>query len=211
MSTPSTISLDTELSAVNSILGSIGQSPINSLSFENPEVAVIHNLLREVNVDTQNEGWSYNMEKHIKVTPDSNNELTVVNIQTVVGATVLRIDFHDGLVDRNSDVVIRNGKLYDKVNHTYKFEGDKYVDVVFLVEFNDLPSVFQRYVTMRAAGRAATQLVANPQLVQLLGSQEALARAACIEFECDQGDHSFLNIPDETSYRSFIPSDALRR
>ena len=48
------------------------------------------------------------------------------------------------------------------------------------------------YIVHRAAGRAATQLVANPQLVQLLGTQEAQARAACLEYECEQGDHNFM-------------------
>ena len=34
----STIDTDTELSAVNSILGSIGQSPITTLNYEKPEI-----------------------------------------------------------------------------------------------------------------------------------------------------------------------------
>ena len=50
-----TIDLDTELSAVNSILGAIGQSPLTTLNFDNPEVAMIYNLLRDANVDTQAE------------------------------------------------------------------------------------------------------------------------------------------------------------
>ena len=61
MSTPT--ATDTELSAVNSILGSIGQSPITTLgpvtsdvtssgeelanTFANPDIAFIHNLLIE--------------------------------------------------------------------------------------------------------------------------------------------------------------------
>ena len=56
----STIDTDTELSAVNSILGSIGQSPITELNFENPEVSFIYNILTEVNKDVQNEGWHFN-------------------------------------------------------------------------------------------------------------------------------------------------------
>ena len=52
-----TIDLDTELSAVNSILGAIGQSPLATLNFDNPEVAMIFNLLRDANVDTQAVGW----------------------------------------------------------------------------------------------------------------------------------------------------------
>ena len=66
-----TIDLDTELSAVNSILGAIGQAPITTLNFDNPEVSFIYNLLRDANVDTQAEGWHFNTEYHVMLTPDS--------------------------------------------------------------------------------------------------------------------------------------------
>ena len=204
MTTPSTISLDTELSAVNSILGSIGQSPVNNLDFDNPEIGFIHNLLREVNVDVQNEGWSFNSEEHVTFSPDSNGYITMP-------ANVIRFDVHDGLNNRTTNVVVRNGRLYDKYTHTDVFTSDLLVDVVSLYEFNDLPSIFQRYITHRAAGRAAAQLVGNPQLVQLLATQEAQARAGCMEYECDQGDHTFMGWPDGTSYNAYNPYHALRR
>jgi len=38
-----TIDIDTELSAVNSILGAIGQAPLTTLNFDNPEVSLIYN------------------------------------------------------------------------------------------------------------------------------------------------------------------------
>lgn len=204
MTTPSTISLDTELSAVNSILGSIGQSPVTSLDFTNPEISFIHNLLREVNVDVQNEGWSFNTEYHVTYSPDTNGYF-------VIPPNVIRFDVHDNQNIKTTDVVKRNGRLYDKYNHTDVFTAALDLDVVTLYEFSDLPSVFQRYITYRAAGRAAAQLVGNPQLVQLLGTQEAQSRAACMEYECDQGDHTFMGWPDGTSYNAYKPHHALRR
>ena len=204
MTTPSTTTLDTELSAVNSILGSIGQSPVNSLDFTNPEISFIYNLLTEVNVDVQNEGWEFNTELHVKVSPDANKHI-------VVPANTLRYDVNDNQNDRRLNVVTRNGRLYNKVEHTDEFENDVELDVVTLYAFEDLPPVFRRYVIYRAAGRAATQLVANPQLVQLLGTQEAQARAACLEYECEQGDHNFMGWPDGTTYRAYQPHHALRR
>ena len=60
-----TIDLDTKLSAVNAILGAIGQAPVNQLTFDNPELQMIFNLLRDANVDTQAEGWHFNTEKHV--------------------------------------------------------------------------------------------------------------------------------------------------
>ena len=204
MTSPSTTTLDTELSAVNSILGSIGQSPVTTLDFTNPEISFIYNLLTEVNIDVQNEGWEFNTELHVKISPDTNKHI-------VVPPNVLRYDIHDNQNDRRLNVVTRNGRLYDKVEHTDEFENDVVLDIVTLYAFEDLPPVFRRYVIYRAAGRAATQLIANPQLVQLLGSQEAQARAACLEYECEQGDHNFMGWPDGTTYRAYQPHHALRR
>ena len=54
-------------------------------------------------------------------------------------------------------------------------------------------------------------MIANPQLVQLLATQEQQARAACMEYECNQADVSFFGTPDGTSYRPFQPYHGLRR
>ena len=201
----STIDTDTELSAVNSILGSIGQSPVTELNYENPEVSFIYNILTEVNKDVQNEGWHFNTEYHIKLSPeDTTGYITLPN-------NTLQYDIHDGLTDKTVDVVVRNGRLYDLVQHTDVFTNDIYVDAVTLYPFADLPNPFQRYITYRSAVRAATQLVSNPQLAQLLAQDEAKSRAACLEYECDLGDHSFLGHPHEGRYQSFRPYHSLRR
>ena len=58
---------------------------------------------------------------------------------------------------------------------------------------------------------AATQLVTNPQLVQLLGQQEALARASCMEYECNQGNHSMMGFPEDSVFTTYQPWRALSR
>ena len=211
-----TIETDTELSAVNSILGAIGQAPITTLTTstgnnsltsqisENPEIAFIYNLLRDANVDTQSEGWHFNTEKHVKFSPYSNGNI-------LIGNDVLSLDLHDNYTRRTKDLVRRNGFLYDKINHTDVFTSNLVLDVVKLYAFEDLPIVFRRYITYRASRMAATQLVANPQLVKLLTQQEALSRAALQEYECNQGDHSMFGFEDNTTYQTYQPWRNLRR
>ena len=109
------------------------------------------------------------------------------------------------------DVVVRDGKLYDLVSHTNEFTKTLYIDVTELFAFEKIPSIFQRYIIYRSAVRAATQLVSNPQLVQLLQTQEVQARATCLEYDCDQGDHNFMGFPHETAYRTYQPYIALQR
>jgi hypothetical protein len=45
----------------------------------------------------------------------------------------------------------------------------------------------------------------------MLSVYEQQARAACVEYECQQGDHSFFGWPDESAYQSYKPYRALRR
>ena len=209
MTTP--IATDTELSAVNSILGSIGQSPITTFKDSNgviinnnPEITFIYNILSETTKDILNEGWHFNTENHIKLTPDPNGYITIP-------VNYLRYDLNDGQADRHMDLVKRNNRLYDLVNHTDVFDHDVELDVVYLYAFEDIPSVYQRYIIARASTRAATQLVANSELVKLLQGQEGLARAALMEYECNQGDHSFLGWPKNSTYRSYQPYRSLIR
>ena len=210
--TTTTVDIDTELSAVNAILGSIGQSPISGLDFANPEISFIYNLLKESSQDIQNEGWTFNIEYHIKMSDkDSNNKF-------VIESDVMRIDMTDPW-DRTRDFVRRRDssdgiwKLYDRVDHTFEFPDDDYfyVNKVRLLLFEDIPSVFQRYIIYKASGRAAVQLVSNQQLQGMLATYEAQARAACMEYECNQGDHNYMGWPDESAYQSYKPYVSLRR
>ena len=107
-----TIDIETELSAVNSILGAIGQSPVTVISGNtNPEISFIYNLLRDANVDVQNEGWHFNTEKHVNYKPGTNNKITIAD-------DILKMDVSDGWSHRLYDVVRRGGVLYDKFDHT---------------------------------------------------------------------------------------------
>ena len=199
-----TIDLDTKLSAVNSILGAIGQSPLTTLNFDNPEVAIVFNLLRDANVDTQAEGWHFNTEKHVKFSINTDGKI-------IIGNDILSMDLHDNYTKRTKDLVRRNGFLYDKTDHTDVFTEDQDLDIVRLYEFEDLPIVFRRYIVYRASRVAATKLVANPQLVKLLAQQEALARAALMEYDCNQGDHSMFGFDEGSTYQTYQPFRNLRR
>jgi len=201
------ISTDTELSAVNSILGSIGQSPITAIddtALLNPEISFIKNLLEEVSKDVQTKGWHFNTILRKKIEPDSNGNF-------LIPANAILFDISEGQIDRQRDVVRKNGKLYDLVHDTDVFTQGFYFDIISLYQFTDVPPAIQRYIISRAAVRAATQLVSNTELVKLLQLEEAQARANALEYETEQGDHNFMGFPQETSYRAYQPYKALIR
>ena len=126
---------------------------------------------------------------------------------------MLQLDVSEGWSRRTYDVVKRSGYLYDKIDHTDDFSTIDSIDldVVKMYNYEDLPTVFKRYITYRASAAAATQLVANPNLVRLLTNQASLARAALQEYECNQGDHNMFGFPDDTAYQTYQPWRNLRR
>ncbi len=217
--------LDSDLSAVNSILGAIGQAPVTTLNgpesptagavagFMNPEVALCYNLLMETNTDVQTESWYFNTENAIPFailggTGADKNRIKVPD-------SALNMNVSGGNVWRTVKVTEQQGYLYNKTDHTFDWNnwhgGVVYCDVVWLRDFEDVPPTFQRYITLRASERAATQLVSNPQLAQLLMKQADFQRAACIQENADMGDNTYFGWPMDTAYRSYQPYETLAR
>lgn len=101
--------------------------------------------------------------------------------------------------------------LYDRLNHTFIFCCPIKTDVTWLLPFDTIPPVFQRYITAIASVRAAAQLVDNPQLFQLLKDRENTLRMECMNYELEQGDLNYLGQPDYTTYVGYQPIQTLNR
>ncbi len=200
----SLVFFDTELSAVNSILGSIGQAPLSSLEFENPETAFVYQIFTDTVIDVLAEGWSFNSHYNLELVPDDDKHVSIP-------ANFLRVDSFNNQRDRTLDLIVNEGRLWDKLAQTDEFDESIYVDYVYGTEWSDIPVVFRRYIVARASVRAATQLVTNKELVTLLASQESYLRASCMEYECNQGTYSYLGNGPGTMYQSYQPFNALNR
>ena len=196
----------TELDAVNQILSSVGQAPVTTLDLQNPEVFITLNTLREVSKQVQLEGWTFNTERNYPMVRDeATNEIALP-------ANLLAIDANMNEHPSDYDLVMRNGKLYDRLNKTYVFTENPKVDVLWYFDFQFLPPAVQSYITARAARMCATKMVGDPQLYQLLESTEEMARATLTEYECNQGDYTIFGTPDGTDYRTgYQPYRALSR
>ena len=89
----------TELNAVNSVLAAIGQSPVTTLDFENPETSFVYNLIQECSRDVQDEGWVFNREQYYPLKPNSSKHIpfllmycawTLVRTMSIVLLMLLR-------------------------------------------------------------------------------------------------------------------------
>jgi hypothetical protein len=197
----------TQLSAVNEILGSIGQAPVTVLDQTNPEVAFAFNTLMDISREVQAEGWSFNREYGYPVTPDTSGNI-------VIPYNVIQMDLSKSAFNTAYDTVIRDGKLYDKLNHTFTWDTTVTykVDVLWMFDFDDLPQPFRDYITAKAATRAAIRLVGDVNLAQALTTQEAWRRSVCLEYECQQGDYTMFGFSKGNDYyNSYEPFRALVR
>ena len=195
---------DPELTAVNEVLGAIGQSPVTALEFNNPEVFLVYQLLQQVLTDTLSEGWNFNTDYGFELTPDSNGNI-------LVPGKVLSINGTNERTDRRTSYVEREGLLYDKVNKTFVFDGPVPVNIIWLLDIEDLPIPFRRYITSAASVRAAGELVNNTELYKLLSQASGQLRSVLMEYECNTGDYTFFGNPSGTVYNSFQPYRALAR
>lgn len=192
----------TRLDAINTMISNIGQAPVTRLDSGNPMVEMANNILEEVNRAVQSEGWSFNTERGYTFAPDSEGNITVPE-------NVLSLDTTPF---SEVDIIERGGRLYDKAAHTYTFTGAVDLDVVWLESFDDIPEVFKKYITIRAANIFAARTMASSEAVGFGQAEEMYARAAMIQHDCDQGDYNIFTGRDGSKrYIPFFPINVMIR
>ena len=198
-----------ELPAVNEILASVGQAPVTTLDQTNPDVAIAYDTLLNVSREVQAEGWTFNTEEYYPMTPDENGEIVIAN-------NILQIDLHDEK-DNSYESVRRDGKLYEKINHTYDWTtltgwDTVRCDIVWFFDWVDLPRPMQDYIVAKAAAVVSSRIVGDPQQYRILQQKEFDNRARALEYECNQGDYTFFGHKrGEKVYDSYKPYQALYR
>tara|TARA_B100001996_G_scaffold156880_1_gene119514 strand:- start:3253 stop:3888 length:636 start_codon:yes stop_codon:yes gene_type:complete len=201
-----------ELPAVNQILSSCGQAPVTTLDQTNPDVAIAYDTLLQVSREVQAEGWTFNKEFHYIFTPSSDaatlHEVAIPN-------NVLQIKLTRNSKNREYDAVKRDGKLYDRIHHSYQWKNHTNVecDVVWEFDWVDIPEPIQNFITTRAAAITSQRIVGDMNQYQALQQQEAYSRAVAMEYETQQGQFTIFGHPnDQTNYYpAYQPFHALQR
>jgi hypothetical protein len=174
----------TELDAVNIMLGTIGESPINSIEAASgvSDAIIARQILNEVSIQTQEEGWHFNVETNFVLTPAFPSK------EIFVPDNCIEVDAEDTRVD----VAIRGNRLYDRINHTFAFEKDIKCNVVLLLPFEDLPQAARHYITIRAARVFQQRVVGSQVLGAFTEKDEMRARMALRRYESKTADYNIL-------------------
>jgi hypothetical protein len=199
--------MTTQLQAINQMLSGIGQAPVVSLDIANPEIAIALNVLDSVNREVQGEGWHFNTEINYPFTADNNGNIFVPE-------NVLQLSDNKFATGQKYQTVLRNGKLYNKITHSYTFAVGATIpcDVVWFFEFEDLPQVFKDYITQRAARVFAGRVLGSQEMVTFNAQDEALLRSNCLAYDTTSSDVNVFGLETgQNFYISYTPFRAIAR
>lgn len=179
------LTLTTELEAVNEMLRVIGEAPVNALDDSGLKAVadarrVLHNTSRQV----QSTGWHFNSEKNYPLSRDGDGKIAAP-------PDALRIDSSGNYAD--IDLVKRGVWLYDRGKHTYVFQKDITVDVVWFLEFESLPQSARWFITVRAARIFQDGAVTSVELHKFTEADEIAARAQFLDDESEEADYNMFS------------------
>lgn len=180
----------TKLDAVNLMLSSIGQAPVNSLSVSgirdvNIAVLALDNVTRSV----LSHGWSFNTDKDYPLTPDVDGKIAVP-------AGAASVDPEDQLVNA---VIRPDGetlRLYDADNRTFDWRErgltELKANIVWLFEFEQIPQAARDYIALRAARLFQSQVIGSDILYRFTEQHEAEALATFARSESRTKDRNIF-------------------
>jgi hypothetical protein len=174
----------TELEAVNVCLANIGESPVSAITGNvTVDAALARDLVRQITREVQAHGFYWNTEISYTLIPNTSKNL-------VLPANVLSVDTVDG--DKNKDLVARGRLLYDRVNHTYKFDDPVTVDLVVALSFDELPEIARRFITIRSARMYQERIMGSGAVSAFNSADEDYARAALLAENMEVEDNNLL-------------------
>jgi hypothetical protein len=186
------LSITSKLNAINWMLSSVGEAPINQLGGATTvDADVAEQTLDEISRQVQSVGWHFNIEKQVPLARAVDKRIPVSS--DIVSVDIVKNDYP------YIDVIQRGGFLYDKKNHTYYFDYDLKADIVRLLDWDYLPQPFKTYITTKATRVFQTKVVGSESLSNQLAVDEASAFAALREYEADTGDYSVFDNYDVAS------------
>ena len=182
----------TELEAVNTLLAVIGEAPVDKLAStsanEITDASLARKTLKEVSTDVQAEGWSWNTNFNVDVTPDNANNFLVDK------STLSVVFYPDAYPSRQ--YVQRGAKIYDRHKNKFDF-GDEVEKItiseqVMFLEWDMVPHAAQQYVAIRAARIYADRFVNSNAVYVYTSQDEEYSRAMLIRSEERNQDANLL-------------------
>ena len=171
----------TVLEAVNVLLTTIGEAPVNTLTGNQvTDVTIANQVLTEVSREVQAQGWHFNTEDKVVL---SRNEFNFI----VIPADVARIDTPD------YNTVIRGDKLFNLDTRSYELTATVEASIVYYQDFLELPDVVKKYITTRAARIFSDRMLNSETIHRMVSRDEQKALIDLKDFEGDTADFNMMD------------------
>ncbi|BAQ94224.1 tail protein [uncultured phage_MedDCM-OCT-S30-C28] len=182
-----------ELEAVNTILSTIGESPLNSLSGSLPvDGTIAKNVLSEVSREVQSQGWHFNTHYKVTLSRDTNNKIPLAT-------NIVRVEIDPRKYSKVSyDIVQRNNELYNLAKNEETFDTN-FTDatVVYLLPFDEIPEQAKRYITIRSARIFHDRTLGANTIHKFSQEDEAKSLSILKQAESHTGDYSIFDTPEQ--------------
>ena len=155
-----TIYAKSKLDMINDSLLSIGEVPFQSDTLVNTlplgtDGETAKRLVEKTMVEVQSRGWYFNTDYCFPLEPDADGFITLP-------PNALRVDF--GNTSFKHQYTFKNGSIYDYLNRTFKIDETLEADIVWLVDYSDLPPEAYEYVSLRSARKFQQKVIGAAEL-----------------------------------------------
>jgi len=182
-----------ELEAVNTILSTIGEAPLNTLSGSLPvDGTIAKNVLSEVSREVQSQGWHFNTHYKVTLSRDTNNKIPLAT-------NIVRVEVDPRRYSKVSyDIVQRNNELYNLAKNEDTFDTNfKDATVVYLLPFDEIPEQAKRYITIRSARIFHDRTLGANTIHKFSQEDEAKSLSILKQAESHTGDYSIFDSPEQ--------------
>jgi len=175
----------TELEAINMMLASIGETPVNTVPASGVnDASLARDMLHRTNRQVQGMSLKCNTDYKVQYSPDVNGYINIAtNSLRVWGWYV------------NNDYAVRGRKLYDRSEQTNIFTAAVLLNITVFLEWSDLPEHVRFYIATKAGRRFQAQSVGSKILWEFSEIDEAEARSEMTRWELIKHQDTILHSP----------------
>ena len=165
-----------ELEAINTMLSTIGEAPVSSLTGTLPnEVTMAVATLNEVNREVQTRGWHFNTELEYPLSKNVDNKIPLAT-------NIVRLEIIPSKYSKQTyDCVQRGAFLYNR-------QG-----ISFVFDFTEIPESARRYITIRASRMFLDRMIGSSELRGYTQQDEIIALSTLKQAETSTADHNIFN------------------
>lgn len=182
----------TALDAVNMMLSSIGQAPVNTLEVVGiRDVSIAKLILDNTTREILNRGWSFNTDTGWPLPLNESGNAVVPENTLAVSSSNPRYDY---VVRSNSGTMM----LYDRHDQTFEFSYSPIrMDIIWAMDFEEVPQAARGYIATRAARLFQAQVLGSQILFHFTDVHETEAYGTLRKMESRSKNRNMFRTPNE--------------